>query len=168
MTMREVIKAQLDQLLDDYDQKRAEAQRLEQKIKEDEQAFLAAFKKVCDTIIRPCMQEVGETLRRRGHDYQIMEEEEALGRDGTARAPRIIINILPARPDNPKARHGLSPALALAASKRKRKVRIHTRSMMPNQSGWSGLRGECDLAQVSPAMVEMELIMLLREVFAKT
>ena len=162
--MKETLRSQLDQILSAYDAKRVEAEKETHRLKEEEEAFIHRFREIRDALLRPSLHEFGETLRHRGHEYWVSEEDESVGRDGRARSARIILTIHPAHTD-PKPRRGpsSSPAIAFAASRRRRKVNVYVR-IPPYNDGSAEPRAEFTLEQLNAAVVEAELVKALKEI----
>jgi hypothetical protein len=159
--MQEMLKSELERLLDAYDQKQDEALREAQRQREEGDAFVDAFRRLRAEVIRPGMEEVGETLRVRGHEYRIGEDDEGVARDGRPRSARIILTVTPVRARSGEA---AAPAVAFAASRRRRKVCVYLRLTAANDSS---PRAEYDLDRITPGLVEAELLAALKEIFAK-
>jgi len=94
--MSEEAKVALDRLLDDYDKKLQERQKMEGKKQTEEEAFAQAFKKLSSSVILPIMEKMGLHLKMRGHDYRVYEEDETVDAEGRTRDACIYINIYPA------------------------------------------------------------------------
>jgi hypothetical protein len=162
MPMRETLKSELEQLLSAYDAKRNEAEKEARRLKEEEEVFVHHFRQVRAGLLRPCLHEFGETLRLRGHEYWVAEEDESMGRDGRPRSARIILTIHLARTDSPvRGRPAYSPAIAFAASRRRRKVCVYVR-IPPTNDGSSSPRAEYTLEQLNATVVEAELVKALK------
>jgi hypothetical protein len=159
--MREILKSELNRLLDVYDSRRDEAQEEDRRRLEAEEAFVNAFRGLCSDVIRPGMQEIGETLRRRGHDYRISEDDEGAGRDGRPRSARIILSVSL----DGSAPRTASPAVGFAASRRRRRVCVYVR--IPPHHDNSTPRSEYEPERVTAGVVECELLAALKEILKR-
>jgi len=92
-------KSQLDALMDKYGQKLAEAKKRQKQIRAEEDLFLTEFKRLRRKVIHPTMKNIGNQLKKRGHEYRISEQEESVGSEGKMRNAKITMSIFPTRVD---------------------------------------------------------------------
>ena len=86
--------------------------------------FLDGFKRLCDEKIKPVMNEIGQILREKGHDFIIHDRRENKNEKGGTFDSRITMEIYP----NGKGRGGTRefPAqVFFSAQKDKEKITVH-------------------------------------------
>ena len=162
--MSEEAKAALDRLLDDYDKKLQERQKMEGKKQTEEEAFAQAFKKLSSSVILPIMEKMGLHLKMRGHDYRVYEEDETVDAEGRTRDACIYINIYPAGIERSKFGSTNTPSVKFSATKSNRLVCIYMNKIMPDRGGSWGPNETFDTANITSALVERKILELLREI----
>ncbi len=164
--MKKETKLTLDNLMNKYQQKLAEAKEEKEKVRSAEDVFLSAFKRLRKEVIRPVMEDFGKQLKARSHEYQITEEEESLDREGRIFDARITMFIFPVDIDRSAYRSGNTPSISFIASGHKKKIGVHASNILPTRGGSAGPRGsELDLEEVTDDLVEQEILKVLKEIF---
>jgi phosphoribosylformimino-5-aminoimidazole carboxamide ribonucleotide (ProFAR) isomerase len=69
------VESELSALLKKYDDKLIEKSKKAEENENEERKFRSLVEKLCKQTIRPAMEEIGATLRRAGHEYDIKEAE---------------------------------------------------------------------------------------------
>lgn len=163
--MKKETKSQLDVLMDKYGQRLEEGKKRQEQIKTEEDAFLSEFERLRKEVIRPVMEDIGNQLKARDHDYLISEKEEAVDLEGRTQDAKITMNILPAGVDRSVYRPESTPSVSFIATRYKRKIWVHGSNMMPNRGGSAGSRGEFNAEEINSDVVEKEVFGVLKEIF---
>ncbi len=165
--MKEETKLTLDNLMDKYQQKLAEAKKKQENIRSGEDVLLSAFKQLRKEVIRPVMEDFGNKLKARGHEYQITEEEESLDREGKLRDASITMHIFSAGIDRSAYSQENTPSISFIVSRHNQKVWVHGSNILPNRGGSAGVRGgDLNIEEVTSDLVEQEILGVLKEIFA--
>ncbi len=163
--MKKENKSQLDVLMDKYEQRLEEAKKRQEQIKSEDDVFLSEFRRLRKEVIYPRMEDIGNQLKARGHDYQISDEEESVDLGGRTRDARITMNIFPAGVDRSAYRPENTPSISFIATRYKKNIWVHGSNMMPNRGGSAGSRGEFNAEEITSDMVEGEVLGVLKEIF---
>jgi hypothetical protein len=163
--MKKETKSQLDVLMDKYGQRLEEAKKRQEQIKSEEDVFLSEFKRLRKEVIFPEMEDIGNHLKVRGHDYRIAEEEESLDSEGRTRDAKITINIFPAGVDRSAYRPEDTPSISFIATRYEKKIWVHGSNMMPNRGGSAGSRGKFNVEEITSDIVEREVLKVLKEIY---
>jgi len=148
---------ELVKLLDQYDEKRRAVEERRQQAKTDAEDFLKRFADLRTHVVRPVFEAVGVTLKERGHDFSIREEEYAgVPGDKTTEAD-ISIRIVPAGMES----DAQSPSLSFATRHYNKTVSISSSYAPPQPSGPAGRRGDYQLAQIDQDLVQNEVLKLI-------
>lgn len=127
----------------------------------DEQ-FLARFRSVRASVLRPILQEIGELVKTRGYDYEIVEEDErATGEKGTFAS--IAIHFITSRPAGKSKRE--YPSFRFTCLSSDERVHLFESTFAPGEHGHSVTVGEVPLEELTPEFVERQLVALARHVF---
>ena len=156
--------AEIGKLLDQYDEKRSAVAARMRQVKADEVAFLDEFANLRRSVVRPVFEAVGAILKARGHAFEISEDEYAFEPGDTTTEARIAIRLLPAGPEGAVPRPEHCPSLAFATRYYNRVVEIHRGALGSRSDVSAGPRGAYQLAQVTTALVENELLKLVAEI----
>jgi hypothetical protein len=163
--MKKEAKSQLDFLMDKYGQRLAEAKKRQEQIKVEENIFLTEFKHLRKKVIHPVMKNIGNRLKKHGHEYQISEQEESVDLAGRARNAKITMSIFPAGVDRSAYRPENTPSISFIAARYKKKIWVHGSSLVPSGGGTAGSRGEFNVAEITSDAVEREVLGVLKEIF---
>jgi hypothetical protein len=131
----------------------------------EEDAFLKEFERLQKDTIRPVMEDIGNQLKTRGHEYWISESEESLNSEGRVLDARISMSIFPSGFDNAKYRAESFPSVSFMAAKYRRKVWIHGSTMMPGRGGHGGSIDEFNAEEITSSVVEEKILEVLKEIF---
>ena len=142
--MKKRIKSHLDALMDKYGQRLEQTKREQEQIKVEEDAFLSEFKRLRKETIFPVMEDIGNQLKTRGHDYRISEEEETIDLEGRTRDAKITMNIFPAGVNRSAYRSENTPSISFIATRYKKKIWVHGSNIMPNRGGSAGPFGHAE------------------------
>jgi len=166
--MDEKTKKTLDGILDVYETKQEAAKKETERRKTERELFLDRFSEKARTVIRPHLQQVGTLLKDRGHDFEILEQQEEIERDGKRKTNAgVTLSIFPKgeRPQYPNE-HGC-PRVGFVVSPHSNKIYVHESTMMPNSGGQSGGTGEYDLDAITPAVIDKHIVSVLFRAMGK-
>lgn len=156
----------LNAAFDKYDQKQADKKNSEDMKKSEHQTYLEHFKTLCNDIIKPAMEEIGEAIKSRGHKYSITQCEESKDDQGRTTCASIQIDILP----DGKAIDRINlnnPHLSYNAGTYDNKTWSHVSTMMPGRGGSSGKGHEYKLDEITKATVQKEMVELITKCFVQ-
>jgi hypothetical protein len=157
----------LKSVFDKYDKKQTEIKKEHERIKTEHEIFLEAFGKIIAEVIRPTMEELGEAIKNRGHNFEITEGQETQDGKGRTIAAQVKMGI---HPNEQQQRFGQSseyPALTFFAGTYDNKVWSHVSTMMLGRGGYAGKRNDYKLENITKDIVEEEILHLLSECFGK-
>ena len=162
--MKKEVKSQLDVLIDKYGQRLAEAKKRQEQTKVEEDVFLTEFKRLRKKVIHPVMKDIGNRLKKRGHEYRISEQEESVDSEGRTRNAKITMSIFPKGVDRSAYGPENTPSISFIATRDKKKIWVHGSSIMPTRGGTAGSRGEFNAAEITTDAVEGEVLGVLKEI----
>jgi len=116
--------------------------------------FAGDFARLKLTVIRPVFETVGNTLKERGHEFNISEEP----------GGKISIHIVPAGVSKSGRPYTWFPTLSFFGAPFTKTVGLHGINARRNSEGGSGQRGDYKLAQVNREIVEKELMKFVGEI----
>ena len=156
----------IEAILDEYN-KRQRAARLEMELRRAQRDdFLNHFAETIRTVVRPVMENTAELLKRGGHDYEIVQNDDGLQSDGRTLNAAITFTIYPngVRPTDPRNPGQLGwPHIAFFVNPNKNTVLVHESAMMPDVGGPAGTAGEYSLEGINPEMVEKHIVSVLSQ-----
>ncbi len=154
----------IEAILDEYNKKQRAA-RLEMELrKAQREEFLSNFAGRIQNTVRPVMVEAAELLKRSGHDYEIIENEDGLQADGKTLNAAIVLAIFPEgeRPNDPRnSEQSGWPHIAFFVNPNKNTIFVHESAMMPNIGGPSGTAGEYTLDEITAETVQKHIVSVL-------
>lgn len=162
-------KNQIDKLnsaLDKYDQKQNEIKKSNEKKKTEHEIYLDNFKQKCKDVIRPTMEEIGNIIKERGHQFKIKQNDESIDRDRKTTAARIELEIYP-EGKQPDYINLSFPHISFIAGTYDNKTYDHISTMMPGRGGSTGKRNEYELSEITKEVVQEKIINLITECFTK-
>jgi hypothetical protein len=157
--MADYLREELERLLDQYDEQRRVTLAREEKIKEEDAQFVAAFAELRRGVIRPAFERAAAMLAARGHRVSVTEEEFSVDAHRKVTDAAIHIHVVPA---------GMQSTVA---DDRGRALSISTRFY--NKTIWIGTgrpqevaKGSYRMDQISRDFVEEELVRFFTGVVA--
>jgi hypothetical protein len=164
--MKDEAKSQLKKIIGDYDDKLAEAARIDAAQRAALAAFPARYVTLKAETLRPALQEFVDVLNERGHEASIKEQEESTSTVGGVRSAAISLRIVPKPFAHKTAEtNPISIEITFSANRGERKVVVSSTNTMINHGGSVGKRGEYDLDGVTPDVVANHVIQTLDEAF---
>jgi hypothetical protein len=167
--MKEEAKKQLKQIIGAYDDKLAEAARVEAAKSAAQAAFPERFIALKTQVIRPVIQEIADLLSERGHEAAVREQDESSSTAGGVKSAAVSLRVVPkpfahlAAEANPVALE-----ISFSANRAERKVTVSSTNTMINHGGRIGKRGEYELDAVTADVVANHVIETLAEAFGGT
>ena len=116
--------------------------------------FAGDFERLKLTIVRPAFETVGNTLKERGHEFNISEEP----------GGKISIHIVPAGVSKSIHPYGWFPTLSFFGAPFTKTIGLHGINARRNSEGGTGQRGAYQLSQITKAIVEKELMKFVGEI----
>lgn len=163
--MNKEAKSRLDTLMDNYEKRLAEAKSRQKQAKSEEEAFLSEFKRLREEVIYTTMEEIGNQLKIRGHDYKISEGEESVDGEGKVINAEIAMNIFPSGVDRSLYTPQNTPSITFTAPRYKKRICVEGSNIMPKREGAAGPRSEFKAEEMNRALVEREILGVLEEIF---
>ncbi len=164
--MKDEAKSQLRKIIGDYDEKLAEAARVDAANRAADASFPERFVTLKTTTIQPAIQEIADILNERGHKASVREQEESSSAEGGIRSAGVSLRIVP-KPfalrlaeTNP-----IAIEITFSANRSERKVAVSSTNSMINQVGSVGKRGEYELDAVTADVVARHVIQTLNDAF---
>ena len=116
--------------------------------------FAGDFAKLKLTVIRPVFETVGNTLKERGHEFNISEEP----------GGKISIHIVPAGVSKSIHPYTWFPTLSFFGAPFTKTIGLHGINARRNSDGGTGERGNYKLLEVNRAIVDKELMKFIGEI----
>jgi len=137
--MNDQMKAALEKVMNDFDQKRSEAAKRQEVTEAKQAEFSGAVERCFKEIIRPEMEEVKNTLARGKHECTISEREPTTTPDLQEQPDHIKLEIKPAPPASGDHVMMTTRTIYFAAVPREGKIVVGTGSIPEHQR--EGMRG---------------------------
>ncbi len=163
--MKDEMKTALETVMDEFDQKRADAAKRQEALETKETEFSRSVERLFREIIRPAMEKVEDTLGPRNHDCKITEERQTGTTDMQQHAAHISLTIKPAPPTSGGYRMTASRTICFAVVRPEGKIVVGTTSSLPVRQV-EGVRGSYDPSKLTPEEVQQQLVTFVKEVFA--
>lgn len=157
---------ELDKYLDVYEKKQEEKQRSQTEKRQQEDAFLAQFSEFRRSVAKPVFEEIGARLRKRGHDFEITEQEHAVDHNGRASDARIEFRFYPRGMDRSRVRSSEGPSLSVIGTRTEKALALHG-CTIADGGGVAGGRGNFTLETLTGDRLRQELVKLVGEVLGK-
>jgi hypothetical protein len=120
----------------------------------DEASFPGEFARLKTSVIRPVFEAIGNTLKARGHEFNVSEEA----------GGRISIHIVPPGVNKSIHPYDWFPTLTFFGTPIAGTIGLQGRNMRPNSEVASGSRGIYTPAQIDQGLVEKELTKFIGEI----
>jgi hypothetical protein len=167
--MKDEAKSQLKKIIGDYDERLAEAGRVDAANRAAHAAFPGRFVMLKAETIQPALQEIADILNERGHKASVREQEESSSAEGGVRSAAISLRIVPKPFAHKSAEtNPIAIEITFSANRSERKVAVSSTNAMVNQGGSVGKRGEYEIEAVTADVVASHVIQTLNEAFAGT
>lgn len=160
--MDEQTKKTLGQILDVFDAKQEAAKQAAVRQKTEREIFLDSFYRKITSLIRPHFEEIGASLKSRGHEFEIAEEKEAFEGSGKLKTRAgVSLSIYPNGVRPGYANRNDCPRIGFYADSYKTSVNAHECTMMPGRGGQAGGAGEYSLDSITSDIIDKHVISVL-------
>jgi hypothetical protein len=167
--VKDEAKSQLKKIIGDYDDKLAQAERVDAANRAAHAAFPGRFVTLKAETIQPAIQEIADILNERGHKASVREQEESSSTEGGVKSAAISLRIVP-KPfaHKPAETNPIAIEITFSANRTERKVAVSSTNTMLNQGGSVGKRGEYEIDGLTADVVASHIIQTLNEAFRGT
>ncbi len=164
--MKPEAKTHLKKIIGDYDEKLAEAERLDAERNAAHAAFPERFVTLRKDVVAPVLQEIADMLAERGHEAALREQEESSSTAGGVRSAAVSLRVVP-KPFAKKSAetNPVTIEISFSANRSARKVTVSSTNTMIGHGGTVGKRGEYELDAVTADVVATHVIQTLGEAF---
>jgi hypothetical protein len=162
--MKNDTRSKLETLLDNYEKKRLEEEIKQEQIQTAREIFLENFQELREKVMRPAMEEIGEILEQKGHQYNIEEQEYSIDRKGFTQEAHIEFNVFPTGKTE-KFHFDNHPSVSFATDIGSLNVEAHGSYMMPEIRGEKDHLGTYTLSEITGELVEKEILAILVKAF---
>lgn len=134
-------------------------------IETKEAVFLRQFLDARETVMRPAMQAIGDTLKANGYDFGIVTSEDGDdAREGEQRARQASIRLEFLLGEAPEPPHE-PPGFMVSCDKGKQLVRFYESTIRPGGGGRAGPCGETELSGLTADRLQEEILHVVEELF---
>ncbi len=165
--MKEETKARLDALLALYESRRTELRRKQSEASDRQDAFTTEFERVVREAVRPVMEDMGAALKQRGHDYKIVTARAHHDSDGKLRETQITMRIFPGEIPRSLFTSTSTPHVAFVSDRHLMRISIYESTTSPIRGGRYGQKASLAARQLTPNLVEREILEVLAGVFGR-
>jgi hypothetical protein len=158
------INSELKDILDKYDRKLESKEEKENKKLSENKDYLNEFEKLCTEVIRPVMENIGNSLKDRGHEYKIIEKKGSgiKYKKDTDSSIEMILYPYPYKWDQISTLD--VPSISFITSITNKEIIISESNMMPGKGGSSGSIGSYKMDEIKPELVQKTIILLLKKI----
>lgn len=155
-------KQELDNIMNRFsnDSNGLQAKKTEEKVLQEK--FMDDFDRLKKEVIWPTIIDMGNQLNQYQHDFHVSEEEEYVDATANFQPASITLNIYPASLDKAMQKTESTPYISFIANSYARKIGIMVSTMMPGEGGAIGSHGEYEVSQITPELVEREILEVLK------
>ena len=167
--MKDEAKSQLKKIIGDYDEKLAEAERVDAANRAAHAEFPARFVTLRAQPIHPATQEIADMLNARGHKASVREQEESSSAEGGVKSAAVSLHVIPKPFANKSTEtNPITIEITFSANRSGRKVAVSSTNTMINHGGTVGKLGEYEIDAVTADVVASHVIQTLNEAFRGT
>lgn len=172
--MQDKLKTVLDSLLESYDENVKKEREKRKGSKSKHVDFIEEFYQAREEIIWPAMIEIGQLLKYKAHDSRVELVDDEFKSVGGTEA-NICMYIYPNGEGADTSRAKNYPYLSFTASWHEQVILIHSNTHIPRRSlstiaplrGSTGLRGSCNVKDITEEFVQDEIAKVMKEVFPR-
>ena len=162
--MKDEAKTQLEKIVRDYDEKLAEADRVDAAKRTAQAEFPARFAGLKTTTIQPAIQEIADMLNEKGHRASLHEQEESSSAVGGVKSAAVSLRVVPKPFANRASETNPSVIeVTFSANPGNRKIAVSSTNTMVGHGGSIGKRGEYEIDAVTADVVAGHVIQTLSE-----
>lgn len=159
-------KKQLKHILETYDARLAETERVDTAQRAAQAAFPEQFTALKTQTILPVLRELAEVLTRSGHESTQREQDESSSTAGGVTSAAISFRVVPRpfaqRPADAKRSY---IEITFAANRTERKIVVSSTNTIVNSGGSVGKRGAYQLDALTADIVADHVLKALEEAF---
>ncbi|HEX8564250.1 MAG TPA: hypothetical protein VF648_01185 [Pyrinomonadaceae bacterium] len=163
--MKELRKKQLDEILNQYENRETEVKQYKDQRQIEAENFVADFKRLRQEVIRPVFENIGNQLKARGHDYEIREQDETTDAQGRRQPPQILMSIYPSGVERSAYRADSTPKITFYPETSIRSVHLHLSTMQPGKGGSAGNREKFPINEIDTDTIEKHVIKAVGDIF---
>ena len=166
--MRPETQSKLDEIFEQRERQDIAAARAKSEYEQTEDAALAKFKTLRESLIKPTMQSFAHYLASKGHNANVVESEERF--EGGPTAERLVeeasieLRISPHGADQ-YAQYTKGPHFLVRLDKAKSNVWFHESTTWGQRAGHSGPCGEFSLDNLSEQLLEEAITKTIGSIF---
>jgi hypothetical protein len=171
--MREETRARLETLMARYEKRLADERKRHEATRRRHDAFVAEFERLIAETIRPAMEDVGDALRRRGHDADISTTQAYSDLDGRPRSTQVTMRVYPAGIQRSLFTSTSTPHIAFVCDWPEARITVRGSVTAPGTAPrraaaeQPGKRADYYAKQVTGPAVEREIVEVLSGVFGR-
>ena len=158
--MKKENESQLESIMQKFEEKLVKSKDVHERRQSEEDAFYVEFRRVRTEVIRPAMEDVGNQLKARGHNFEILEIDDERRKRDAKITMRIMIGGVPSSAYTPE-----NTVLVSFAHTGHTSVSIQASTPSQHSSGFAGPRGNYAVSEITTDLVEKTLLEVLEEVF---
>ena len=162
--MKNQTKLKLEALLDGYEKKQLEARLRQDQEQYELETYLEDFKELRQNVIRPVMEDMGDILEQKGHDFKIKEKEYSMDKKAFATEARIEFKIFP-RSNAEEFYAENHPSVMFSSDVTSRDIKVHGSYVMPGRRGERELIRTYAISEITSDIVEKEILDILIKAF---
>ena len=162
--MKNQTKLELEALLDGYEKKQLEARLRQDQEQYELEMYLEDFKELREKVIRPVMEDMGDILEQKGHDFKIKEKEYSVDKKAFATEARIEFKIFP-RSHAEEFYAENHPSVMFSSDVTSQNIKVHGSYVMPGRRGERELIRTYAISEITSDIVEKEILDILIKAF---
>ncbi len=163
--MQKNVKDELSALLQKHD-KLKESQKVKEGMQQDARdKFLSDFKQVCETVIRPVMEEIGAQLKQHGHDFKIVIVEPTSEKGMPSKSACITMEIFHEGIPRHEYYQTPGPNIYFMVDDYKQLIVNGWSNIGPRSGGMGGPRGNYELKKIDATTVENIILEAIKTMF---
>lgn len=150
----------LDAAMDAFERKKEADKKATDAKQAAADQFFAEFSNFRALVAQPVLEEIGNRLKARGHDFRIAMDERESGLK--TKTLTITLHVLPAHSTAFTTRNE-HPQFTIMGDSLSRKVQFHGVVVYPTGGLMSGGRGDCSLAEATPDFLRSKAVDCIAE-----
>ncbi len=165
--MKENNLKQLNQILNNYDQKQNKIVEAKEKEKTEIELFTEDFKRFAEQVIHPIFENIRAELKARGHDADILNKDETTDDKGRKLPSIISMNIYPSGVERSEYNSDNTPRIAFVCNPDKRNFYSHVNTIQPNVGGSAGARDFFELDKADSDAIASATLIAVGDIFSR-
>jgi hypothetical protein len=170
--VRDENRARLDDVMVRYEKRLAEIRRRQMRTQELHDTFIDELEHMLDGTVRVTMEDVGAALRAHGHDFEISATQGYTDVRGRLHRTQLTMRVFPAGIQRALFTSTNTPYIAFAGDWMDKRVAVLESTVIPLApskvmpgNGRSGRRAVYSVKQLTPPVIEREIVDVLTDVF---